>query len=356
VHLFDESRIAGKTARIEIAHLFNERLQLLLCLGIILNRGANGVEEVQALVDGFLGIGRSGTLVGRHGLSLDPGIARVPGAITLLAVSVAAGRSAGNAVTDLARTALAARLTLAVLAALALSALSLLAPASALPATLGLLLATLATLPALSLLALSLLTLALLTLALLATLALLRLPAELTGLELLACAVTLSLLISLTGLIALTRLIPGTSPKSGELIAQAGEIIHRAVQRGIFGRTLGASQSFGCVADILPEFLQIARERGLRLIGEIAASQPVGTALHAGAEIVLVHAIERAAQFGGSAWLGGREFARFGAHLLGETGEIVANLLAIADHLIHFLRGGTFGLLTGSPHGILLRH
>jgi len=351
VHLFDESRIAGKTARIEIAHLFNERLQLLLCLGIILNRGANGVEEVQALVDGFLGIGRSGTLVGRHGLSLDPGIARVPGAITLLAVSVAAGRSAGNAVTDLARTALAARLTLAVLAALALSALSLLAPASALPATLGLLLATLATLPALSLLALSLL-----TLALLATLALLRLPAELTGLELLACAVTLSLLISLTGLIALTRLIPGTSPKSGELIAQAGEIIHRAVQRGIFGRTLGASQSFGCVADILPEFLQIARERGLRLIGEIAASQPVGTALHAGAEIVLVHAIERAAQFGGSAWLGGREFARFGAHLLGETGEIVANLLAIADHLIHFLRGGTFGLLTGSPHGILLRH
>ena len=46
-------------------------------------------------------------------------------------------------------------------------------------------------------------------------------------------------------------------------------------------------------ADLLTQLLQVAGEGGFSGIGEAAAAQPIRAALHAGAEIVFVHAIER---------------------------------------------------------------
>ena len=96
--------------------------------------------------------------------------------------------------------------------------------------------------------------------------------------------------------------------------------------------------------DLLTQLLQIVGEAGFGRIGEVAAAQPIRTALHAGAEIVFVHAVERAAQLAGRRRLRGRELARRGAHLLREARQVVAHLLAIVDHFVDFLRRkGTFG-------------
>ena len=77
VHLLDQRGIPGETAGIQIAHLIDQRLQLLPRLGTILHRGANLVEKVQSLVDLALRIGRVGTLLRRHGLAGDARIAGV---------------------------------------------------------------------------------------------------------------------------------------------------------------------------------------------------------------------------------------------------------------------------------------
>ena len=123
-----------------------------------------------------------------------------------------------------------------------------------------------------------------------------------------------------------------------------------------FGSVLRAAQGASRVADLLTQLLQIAGEGGFGRIGEVAAAQPIRAALHAGAEIVFVHAVERAAQLGGSRRLRGRELARRVAHLLREARQVVGHLLAIVDHLVDFLGGRVVRLLAGGASGILLRH
>ena len=58
----------------------------------------------------------------------------------------------------------------------------------------------------------------------------------------------------------------------------------------------------------------------------------------------------------GSRRLRGREFARRGADLLGETRQVIGHLLAIVDHLVDFLGGRGALLLAGGASGILPRH
>ena len=103
VHLLNQGGIPGETAGIQIAHLIDQGLQLLPRLGTILHYGANLIEKVQSLLDLPLGIGRVGTLLGRHGLAGDAGIAGVPAARPV-AVPASASRisyRAGDAITDL---------------------------------------------------------------------------------------------------------------------------------------------------------------------------------------------------------------------------------------------------------------
>ena len=124
-----------------------------------------------------------------------------------------------------------------------------------------------------------------------------------------------------------------------ELVAQTGQIVHGPIERGVLGSVLSGAHGASRVADLLTQFLQVAGEAGFGGIGELAAPQPIRAALHAGAEIVFVHAIERATQLAGSRRLRGRELARRGAHLLGEARQVVGHLLAIVDHLVDFLGG-----------------
>jgi hypothetical protein len=176
VHLINQSGIPRETAGIQTAHLIDQGLQLLPRLGTILHYGTNLVEKVQSLVNLALGIGRVGTLLGRHG---PTGYASIAGVISANSAAIAVGRATtgwiaywtGEAVPD--RT----RLTSACLTTLA----------------------GLAVLPWL----LTWLT------------GLTRLPVavELAGLELLAAG--------LPGL-TLSRLRVGTSAETGELVAQTG--------------------------------------------------------------------------------------------------------------------------------------
>jgi hypothetical protein len=106
----------------------------------------------------------------------------------------------------------------------------------------------------------------------------------------------------------------------------------------------------------LTQFLEIAGKSGLGCIGKLAAPQLIGTALQTRAEIVFIHASERAPQFGGSGGLGGRKLARRVAHLLGEARQIVTHTLAIVHHLVDFLSGRVLLRTVGCTSGILLRH
>jgi len=131
VHLLDQGGISREPAGVELAHLIDQRLQLLPRLGTILHYGANLVEQVQSLVDLALSIGRVRTLLGRHGLTGDASIAGVIGAIAVaVAIAAATGRIAcrtSDAIPDitcqglppLATGALATGLTLTTLTGLA---------------------------------------------------------------------------------------------------------------------------------------------------------------------------------------------------------------------------------------------
>src|SRR6516164_5591991 len=80
-HLLNQGGVPREASRVQIAHLFNQGLQLLLRLGTILHCGANLVEKVQPLVNLALRVGRVGTLIRRHGPTGDAGIAGVKIAI-----------------------------------------------------------------------------------------------------------------------------------------------------------------------------------------------------------------------------------------------------------------------------------
>jgi hypothetical protein len=216
VHLLDQGGIAGETFGIEIAHLIDERLQLLPRFGVLLHRGANLVENVQTLVDLALGVGWVGTLLRRHGLTHD---------VSIASVKVAIRRTAGIATSRIPHW---AGLAITHRTGLASAALTSLLAAGTLAATLTTLLPTLATL--LSGLTALLAALAAWTglTALLAGLAaltglpvaaeLLTLPRLTAGL---ACAAGLTLSrLTLSGLTV--GLSVGTPAEAGELIAQTG--------------------------------------------------------------------------------------------------------------------------------------
>jgi hypothetical protein len=202
VHLLDQGGIARETAGIQIAHLLDQGLQLLPRLGTVLHYGTNLVEKVQSLVNLALRIGRIGTLLGRHRLTVDASIAGVISAKPVpIAIGPASGRIAdrtGEAVADRTQLALApAALTRLLLAAALATGLTALTGLSAL-------LARLARLPRLAVLRL--------------------LPAGLTGLTGLPVAVEwpgFELLAGTAGL-TLSRLRVGTSAEAGELVAQMG--------------------------------------------------------------------------------------------------------------------------------------
>ncbi len=90
VHLLDQSGIPGETARIQIAHLIDQGLQLTPRFRTILHYAANPVEEIQPLVNLALRIGRVRTLLRRHGPARDASIPRV---IAAKPVAIAAARA-----------------------------------------------------------------------------------------------------------------------------------------------------------------------------------------------------------------------------------------------------------------------
>ena len=51
VHLLHQRRVAWEPARIELAHLIDQRLQLLLRFGTILHRAFHLVQQIQTLFD-----------------------------------------------------------------------------------------------------------------------------------------------------------------------------------------------------------------------------------------------------------------------------------------------------------------
>jgi hypothetical protein len=194
-------------------HLVDERLKLLLRFGAVLHGGTNLVEEVQALLDFPLSISGVWTLLRSGGSAGYVGVAGVEvaeyGGIAITTV-------AGHPVADLAA---AVSVALIILAATTVAA------------------ALLATLPGLA--ALLTLTLLLATLTLLATLlARLAVTSELPGLSRLALALALLSLLTLLALPACLTLLPIASAKFGKLIAQAREVIHCTVERGVLRRPL----------------------------------------------------------------------------------------------------------------------
>jgi hypothetical protein len=82
--------------------------------------------------------------------------------------------------------------------------------------------------------------------------------------------------------------------------------------------------------------------------------QPIRAALHASAKVVFVHTTKGAPQLARSRRLGGREFARGIAHLLGEARKFVAQLLAIVHHFVDVLGGRVGQRLAGAARGTLL--
>src|SRR5580698_9986260 len=90
MHLLHQRRIPRESAWIQITHLVDQSLQLLLGLGTVLHRSANLVEEVQSLIDLVLRIGRIRTLLRRHRLPHDVRIAGVQIAVSRT-TAIAAG-------------------------------------------------------------------------------------------------------------------------------------------------------------------------------------------------------------------------------------------------------------------------
>jgi len=123
---------------------------------------------------------------------------------------------------------------------------------------------------------------------------------------------------------------------------------------------LSIAYGAGRVADLLTQLVQVAGQGGFSRIGEVADSQQIRAALHAGAQIVFVQAIERASQLAGRRRLRGRELARRSADLLREVRQVVAHLLAIADHFVEFLLRNVILLLArgarGAPPGNQVPH
>jgi len=331
VHLLYQRRVARETAGVEISHLIDQRLQFGARFRAILHDGADPVEEVEALGNLRLGIGGVGSLLRRNGVALNATVAGVVGSQAVLLLAIAS--TARHTVADIAGAAWAVLPALPTLTVLATLTLTL---------TLTLLLA----------LALALtLSLALLTSALAAELLLSLLP----GSTSLASLPALALLTLLT---RLTRLGVLTSAQSGDLIAQTRQIVHGTIDRYLVRIALARACAHGSggFADLLAEFLQIVGERGFGLIGKATAAELIRTALKTRSEIGFIRALKSAAQFGGSTGLGGREFARRIADLLGQPRKIVAHLLAIIDHLVDFLRGRDLRLLARSACRVLLRH
>ena len=300
VHLLDQGGIPGETAGIQLAHLIDQGLQLLPRLGTILHRGTHLIEKVQSLFNLALGVGRVRTLLWRRGLTRD---ARIAGVIVAhhaaSAIATAVACRTGEAVAH--RTRLASAGLTCLLAAL-LTALTGLAALTGLPVA-----------------------------------------AELSGLRLLAA----------TAGLALSGLSVGAATAAGDRAAQTGEIVHGPADRGVLGSVLRSAHGASRVAGLAAQLLQVVGEGRFHRIGKLAATQPIRAPLHAVAEIVLIHAVERGPQLAGSRRLRGREFARRGAHLLGEVRQVIAHLLAIVDHLVDFL-GGRVGLrLAGGASGVL---
>jgi len=88
--------------------------------------------------------------------------------------------------------------------------------------------------------------------------------------------------------------------------------------------------------------------------GESAFAELIRAALHAVVEIVLIHGVERTAQFAGGAGLRGGEFTGCTTDLLRQARELIAGLLALIHHLVEFLGGRELGLLPGGALGGLL--
>jgi hypothetical protein len=119
---------------------------------------------------------------------------------------------------------------------------------------------------------------------------------------------------------------------------------------------LRAAEGASCLFDPLAKLLQVGREGGFRLIGELAAAQVVRTALHTRAEIGFIHAPYGAPQLVGSRRLRGRQFACRGAQLLREMIQVIAHLLAFTDHFVDVLRGYRWRGFSGSARRIHLSH
>jgi hypothetical protein len=117
---------------------------------------------------------------------------------------------------------------------------------------------------------------------------------------------------------------------------------------------LRAADSAGCFGHLLAQLLQIVRKRSFGRIGEIAAAQPIRTALHPHPEIALVRAINRASQLRGSCRLCGSKLTGCRSHLLGEARKIVTRLLTVIHHLVDIRRRRTYRRLAGCASGILL--
>ena len=338
VHLFDQARVPGETAGVEIAHLIDQSLQLATRLGAVLHCRAKLVQNVQALVNLTLGIGRVGTLLRCDRSTGDSRVAGVDATVRVAsAIGGAAGRIAyrsGEAIAD-GTSLVSAGLT------------GLLTRRTSLPRLLAGLLTALAGLALL--------------------LAGLAIAAELSGLELLAFWTRARLLTRHpSGFVRVDVLRCTTSgrlrvccrraaQRVAELIAQMGQIVHGVVDRRFLGTVLSATQGAGSIADIAAQLLQITSESSFGGIGECAAAQLIGTPLQAGTQVVFVHAIERAAQLGRGGRLSGRKLARCAAQLLGKARQVVAHLLAIVDHFVDFLGGWIGrGFATRARCGLLI--
>lgn len=77
VHLLHESRVAGEAARIEVAHLLDERLEFGARFGAVLDHGTNAAEGIESLIDFVLRIGWIGALLRCDGLALNVRVASI---------------------------------------------------------------------------------------------------------------------------------------------------------------------------------------------------------------------------------------------------------------------------------------
>ena len=111
MHLLHQPGISGETAGIQIAHLIDQRLQLLPRFRTVLHGRPNLVEKTQALFNLALCIGRVGTLLGRGSATGDASVSGVNTAIRVAIAIGGAGRGiahfAGDAISNSTRLAAA---------------------------------------------------------------------------------------------------------------------------------------------------------------------------------------------------------------------------------------------------------